>query len=137
MSSIFAMQAQKKELNKEETVAYIEKIIVNADKAAHGHPGEKYNTVNIENLTLEGKVLTMKYEDNGVYMTELNPYAQVSVDYKYIGNNYSAGKWYVVKVGSEVICSKITIESDANRLKKAFEHLLELLKTDDSDPFGN
>jgi hypothetical protein len=133
----FVMHAQKKELNKEETCAYIEKIIVNAAKAAHDHPGEKFTTQKIESLNIEGKVLTMRYDDNDVYRIELNPYAQISVDYKYLLNNYSAGKWYVVKVGSDVISNKITIESDANRLKKALEHLLELLKTDHSDPFGN
>jgi hypothetical protein len=118
MATTFAMQAQKKELNKEETVAYINKIF----------DGKMV-------ISMMGK--TLNYERSNEKI-DLNSDGVISIKHNYLEHlekhNYFIHYDYG-NIHDTLYCT--SFESDASRLKKAFEHLLELLKTDDSDPFGN
>jgi hypothetical protein len=118
MAATFTMQAQKKELNKEETIAYINKIF----------DGKMV-------ISMMGK--TLNYEKSNEKI-DLDPHGVISIKNNYLKHlekhNYFIHYDYG-SINDTLYCT--SVESDANRLKKAFEHLLELLKTDDSDPFGN
>lgn len=110
MAATFAANAQNKEFNKEETVAYMEKILVAAEKAAYNHPSDKIGAPKIESLTIDGKTLTIGYDDGDKDRIELDPYSEVIISYVYLTKNQSGGKWYTFKIGeSPVISNRISL----------------------------
>lgn len=121
MATTFAMQAQKKVLNKEETVEYLKNMMV------HDYWKTKYDEEMCTDLSVDANIIKIKFIERFSFMNqkiEVNSYSKPI--------NSDGGIYY-----RNVLLFASDIESEADRFKRAFEHLLELLKTDDSDPFGN
>lgn len=119
------LQAQKSApLNKQQTVDYIEKLA----KISY-----KYQNFTITTIGLNGKNLTITYSDGEIVRKDLQlPYA-LKIAKKDCG--------YAVAfdtVEEKFIIGCLQLEDDAKRLKKALEHLIEILKTEkNTDPFGD
>jgi hypothetical protein len=117
-------QAQNAPLNKQQTVDYIEKLF----KAAFKQGAFKVNSV-----TLDGKILHATFSDGNINRTDLSEDNLLVI----LGPKSDG---YHIKFSPEnekMIFCCIQLEADAKRLKKALEHLIEILKTEKStDPFG-
>lgn len=132
MAATFAMQAQKKELNKDETIEYIDKLwkssFIDAPSLAP------------ISVKVDGKIIEVKNYDENVdggiakrrsTITGSTIFEITSFKPKYTDLNYS------ITIRKEEILDGISTYEDASRLKRALEHLQKLLETDDSDPFRN
>lgn len=128
MAASLSMHAQKKELNKEETMEYIKKLANSLSR-------------NIVDVTLNGEMLEKHWETGVIDKIKLNTneYIIVSV----IGGDSHNKNYYNIKPDGirdndfkEIIFTAAE-QYDADRMAKALNHLLKLLRTDDSDPFGN
>lgn len=118
------LQAQKSiPLNKQQTVDYIEKLA----KISY-----KFGNFKISSIGLDGKNLMITYSDGEINRKDLSlPYA-LKITNKDFGYNVAYDN------DSKKLIGCLQLEDDAKRLKKALEHLIEILKTEkDADPFGD
>lgn len=111
--------AQKAELSKEETVKYINDLYM-----------KSLNQTG--NVILDGKTLVISF-DNKIISRE---YLMVTQPLKVTEHD---GKHYIRDQKEEVVLLwGIPVENDAQRLKNALEHLIEILKAEpETDPFAN
>jgi len=119
------LQAQKSApLTKQQTVDYIEKLV----KVSY-----KFENYSIVSIGLNGKNLTITYSDGEIVRKDLQlPYAL-----KVVKRDCGYAVGYDTEKDNFLIAC-LQLEDDAKRLKKAFEHLIEILKTEkDVDPFGD
>lgn len=125
----FVASAQTKPLNKQQTLDYITKLY---QANFTGERDAKWSIV------VEGKIMVKKSNlGNGTYRTDLSVLSTDSLIVKSYGD---VKKLYEVteKNSNNSIFWAIDIESDALRLKKALEHLIELVKAEKStDPFDD
>lgn len=121
MAATFVMQAQKNELNKEETVAYIEKLY-------------KANYYQVSSVSLDGGILVVVEEGKSGKSEKIrheiknSPFRihQIEDQFFIDHNNDKYFMWF------------LKTKTDAERMKKALEHLQKLIQTEGSDdPFGN
>ncbi len=107
-------------LNKQQTVDYIEKQY----KAAY-----VFEAVKVISVKLENKALQVDYSEGTKKRFDLSNIDSVII------------KWNkcITLFPSEVeVFVNMPVEADRKRLKKALEHLIEILKTEKStDPFDN
>lgn len=126
-------QAQNTPLNKQQTIDYIDKLFTSTFIS----PTEK---IKIESVTVDGKVLVINI-DNGhtirkslLVRTEWNG-LEIGFDSTHNTRFFIGYKKELSQSHSILWC--IQTEEDAKRLKKALEHLIEILKTEkNTDPFG-
>ena len=127
---IVNVQAQNAPLNKQQTLEYIEKLY----KETFEYNPDKNFTV--FNVTLDGKILQVIYSNGLKSRIELFSNQTLTItkdDPKY---GYDIIYNPPIKNNKNIL-THISLESDAKRLKKALEHLIEILKTEKStDPFG-
>lgn len=128
LSMAFTSNAQnntsiKTSLNKQQTVEYIEKVF----KSTY-----KFEDFKVTSVILDSKTLVLNYSDGEVVRKDLSlPYSIKILKYEL---GYAVG---FDTIERKIILGPIQIESDALRLKKALEHLIEILKTEkNTDPFG-
>lgn len=130
ISTSFYTSAQTPSLNKQQTLEYITKLWKANYDDADG---------SLTSVTLDGKVLTVitsKGKSHRTDLTIINPRLLL------ISNDIFDGKtYYFIHIeGSKAksIIFGIQLESDALRLKKALEHLIEIVKAEKStDPFDD
>jgi len=124
LCTLSSIQAQNAPLNKQQTLDYIEKLF----KSTYKQGSFKFNSV-----TLDGKILNSTFSDGAIYRTDLSKDELLVI----LGPETDG---YHIKFSPEnekIIFCCIQLEADAKRLKKALEHLIEILKTEKStDPFG-
>ena len=137
MAATFATQAQNKELNKEETIEYIKKL-------AHSISDSR-----IVDVTLNGKMLEKHWDSGTVDRFELKPFGEymvVKTPNMYFNHSDHEGGYGIIESADkykkiEHFCVfaifNLSNEDEANRMGKALNHLMKLLQTDNSDPFGN
>lgn len=119
------LQAQERTpLNKEQTLDYIEKLAKSS-----------YKLKDFEILTIEmdGKNIAITFNDGEIERKNLN------LPYPLFISKQKCG-FYVLydNESSDAIIGCLQLEDDAKRLKKALEHLIEILKTEkNSDPFAD
>lgn len=119
-------QAQNAPLNKQQTLEYIEKVFKETYKV--DETSTKPERVILDNKILQvnlssGKKSRVELLSNQPLLIKKDP----SFDRYHIGYNNV----------NQYILYCISTESDAKRLKKALEHLIEILKTEkNTDPFG-
>ncbi|MEY3499945.1 MAG: hypothetical protein RL308_1614 [Bacteroidota bacterium] len=122
------LQAQNAPLNKQQTLDYIEKLY----KASRS----KDTRYVIASVTLDFKTLQVNYSTGTVRRAHLEDNRLLEV--YYIGNDEYNVSYEASNESKDIIFSGIQNESDANKLKKALTHLIEILKTEkNTDPFGN
>jgi SNF2 family DNA or RNA helicase len=131
LGTLSSLQAQNAPLNKQQTLEYIEKLF----KDSYSW-GDYY----IKSISLKGNTLewysTNSNEKHRVYISKLN-YLIVEKQDRGACNFPYHPYFDISGDKGEYILGGIMLESDANRLKKALEHLIEILKTEKStDPFG-
>lgn len=124
LSFAFVSQAQVAKaktppLNKQQTVDYISNL---------------YHKVRpeVKNVGLENRIMIVNWTDG--------EQARVEIYNKSLNIIYHPNLYYyrVLDESKRVVFSNIHLESDAVRLKKALEHLIELLRVEKStDPFDN
>jgi hypothetical protein len=119
------LQAQNAPLNKQQTLDYIENLF----KVAY-----YYKDFKVNDILLDGKILTISFSEGSNVRKDLSKSEPLKVGFA--SNNVG----YCVHNSSSVndqILWGIQTETDAKKLKKALEHLIEILKTEKStDPFG-
>lgn len=117
------LKAQNAPLNKQQTVEYIEKVY----KSTY-----KFQEFKVSSVVLDSKTLALTYSDGEVLRKDLS-----LPEHLKISNNDHGYMVAFDTIKQNVILGCIQIESDAIRLKKALEHLIEILKTEkNTDPFG-
>ena len=115
------IKAQNTPLNKQQTLEYIERVF----KLAYSFKDNK-----VTNITLNGNILNITFNGRTEDTCNLLTPELLQVGLKSNGYNVHFSEQIVV-----LYC--IQTETDAKRLKKALEHLIELLKIETStDPFG-
>ena len=92
----------------------------------------KFEDFKVTSVILDSKTLVLNYSDGEVVRKDLSlPYSIKILKYEL---GYAVG---FDTIERKIILGPIQIESDALRLKKALEHLIEILKTEkNTDPFG-
>lgn len=117
------LQAQNAPLNKQQTLDYVEKFF----KVSY-----QYEDIKILSVILDDKTLNISTSSGSIWRKNLAKSESLVV------NLISSG--YCVSYASnkyDNILWAIQTEADAKMLKKALEHLIEILKTEKStDPFG-
>lgn len=115
-------QAQNAPLNKQQTLDYIEKLF----KSSY-----RFENTQIESLSLDHKTLVIKFNDGGESRRNLS---NISLSIK----EDDEKEFFIKSVAeNKSVLFHIQTEEDAKRLKKALEHLIEILKTEkNTDPFG-
>ena len=123
-------QAQNAPLNTQQTLDYIEKLF----KASYRYVGDPTRVVT--NVTLDFKTLQVNHNNGRKFRTLLDDDRLLKVSFT---NDDKNDGYKISFEGSEhSILYLIQNESDANRLKNALTHLIEILKAEKStDPFGN
>ena len=125
LGTLSSLQAQNAPLNKQQTLEYIEKLY----KETY-----QFNENKVLSVTIDGKILVIKFSSDGISRRDLS-----KADSLFLGKPNSSGHFdirFVSEYYAQILCC-IQLEADANRLKKALEHLIEILKTEKStDPFG-
>jgi putative NADPH-quinone reductase len=120
------LQAQNTPMNKQQTLDYVERVFKSSFK---------YKDVKILGVSLDGKILVISTSIGGNVRKDLSKLESLEVikdDTVYF--DYSVRN--SLKTSSQILWS-IQTEADANRLKKALEHLIKILKTEkNTDPFG-
>lgn len=117
------LQAQTAPLNKQQTVDYI----CNLFKKTY-----YYNNIKIDNLTVENKTLNVNFSNGEKFRYDLSNISTLIIE-------EVADKEFQIhsSLKKKPILFHIQTEEDAKRLKKALEHLIEILKTEkNTDPFG-
>ena len=114
------LKAQNAPLNKQQTLEYIEKVY----KSTY-----KWEEIKVVSVSLDGKILVLILSSGNSYRSNLMLAESLKID------KYSTG--YQIGLKDLPILFAIQLEADAIRLKKALEHLIEILKTEkNTDPFG-
>ncbi len=114
--SLTSFAQQKKELTKEETLTYIKQT------------NEKVGTFYLK-YELDNKVLVFDSNNTRINLMENKATAVVYDNVK---------KWYAINFGDKRIFYGAKLEEDAQRLKRAFDHLIKLVKAEpNTDPFAN
>jgi len=125
IATSFVASAQIPPLNKQQTVDYINDLFKKASDYADIITG----------YTLENKVLVCTYRSGTKYRQDLE---KLNVDSIFIKNRDKKFIVYHIHQEDNYFFGAIQLESDAIRLKKALEHLIELVKAEKStDPFDN
>ena len=132
IATVFSVNAlaQNAPLNKQQTLDYIEKLF--KESFIYGE-----SLVKVVSVTLDNKILQVNLSDGAKSRNELllNQLLMIKKS-NMAANRYHIGYYFEGKADVNVLYH-ISAESDANRLKKAIEHLIEILKTEKStDPFG-
>ena len=121
-------QAQNVPLNKQQTLDYIEKLF----KANY----ESTDNLKITEFKLDGKILSWKSNVAG-NRADLSEVTSLVIDKSGSDSNPNYQIFYKKDNAVKNVLIWIRVESDAKRLIKALEHLIEILKTEKtSDPFG-
>jgi hypothetical protein len=121
MVTTFVMHAQKKELNKEETVAYIEKLY-------------KANYYQVSSVSLDANILQIEYEGKSGKTEMIRTEIKNSPFGIHQGDEY----FFIEHNNNRFFIQFLQTKTDADRMKKALEHLQKLIQTEGSDdPFGN
>lgn len=119
-------QAQNAPLNKQQTLEYIEKVFKETYKFDE-------TLTKPESVILDNKILQVNLSSGKKSRVELLPNQQLLIKKDPSFDCYHIGYNNV----NQYILYYISTESDAKRLKKALEHLIEILKTEkNTDPFG-
>jgi hypothetical protein len=130
LCSLNNTQAQNAPLNKQQTLDYIEKLY----KASFRFKRDL--TFVVTSVTLDNKTLQVNYSNGIKYRTPLEDDRLLKV--KFIADEGYQVSYEASEKLKDVCFSSLQIESDANKLKKALTHLIEILKTEkNTDPFGN
>jgi hypothetical protein len=117
-------QAQNTPLNKQQTLEYIEKLF----KASY-----KQNNFKVTSVVLDRKILNTTFSDDSILRTDLSKNELLVIEGP---DTYGFHIKFSPENEKQIFCC-IQLEADAKRLKKALEHLIEILKTEKStDPFG-
>lgn len=119
----FVTKSQPPALNKQKTLEYINDLYSKATK---------FQSLGIA-YTLDNKILVKSYLSSS-YAPERFDLLKVSLMLNYLEQDKS----YTLFDKNKGMLVGILIESEANRLKKALEHLIELVKNEkNTDPFDN
>jgi hypothetical protein len=118
-------QGQNTALNKQQTIAYINKLY----KIAY-----RYKETKIDTVTVDGKVLTVFLSTGQHYRSDLSKSEPLVI--ARVKSGYQIR--YKSASNTEEILWAIQTEDDAKRLQKAVQHLIGILKTEKkTDPFGS
>ncbi len=119
------LEAQNTALNKQQTIAYINKLF----KIAY-----RYKETKIDTVTVDGKVLTVFLSTGQHYRSDLSKSEPLVI--ARVKSGYQIR--YKSAANTEEILWAIQTEDDAKRLQKAVQHLIGILKTEKkTDPFGS
>jgi len=119
------LDAQNTALNKQQTIAYINKLY----KIAY-----RYKETKIDTVTVDGKVLTVFLSTGQHYRSDLSKSEPLVI--ARVKSGYQIR--YKSASNTEEILWAIQTEDDAKRLQKAVQHLIGILKTEKkTDPFGS
>ncbi len=119
------LEAQNAALNKQQTIAYINKLY----KVAY-----RYKETKIDTVTVDGKVLTVFLSTGQHYRSDISKSEPLIV--ARVKSGYQIR--YKSAANTEEILWAIQTEDDAKRLQKALQHLIGILKTEKrTDPFGS
>jgi hypothetical protein len=119
------LQGQHTRLNKEQTVAYINKLY----KLAYRYKETKIDTVIVDGKTLTVFLSTGQHFRSDISKTEPLLIARVKAGYQI--------RYQSAPSTAEILWA-IQTEDDAKRLRKALAHLIEILQTEKkTDPFGS
>ncbi|GAA4185650.1 hypothetical protein KUH03_26210 [Sphingobacterium sp. E70] len=119
------MEAQNTALNKQQTIAYINKLY----KIAY-----RYKETKIDTVTVDGKVLTVFLSTGQHYRSDLSKSEPLVI--ARVKSGYQIR--YKSAANTEEILWAIQTEDDAKRLQKAVQHLIGILKIEKkTDPFGS
>ena len=114
--SLTSFAQTKKELTKEETLAYINKTTYNID------PSRVVILYELDNKVLVFDNTRVNLMDNKTTAVVYNNVYQL----------------YAINFGDKEISWRAKLEEDAQRLKRAFDHLIKLVRAEpDTDPFAN
>ena len=129
LGTLSISQAQNAPLNKQQTLEYIEKLF--KESFIYGEP-----SIKVISVTLDNKILEVNLSEGTKTRKEFLPNQLLMIKNSTISNSYHIG-YYAEGKEDVNLLYHISTESDAKRLKKALEHLIEILKTEKSaDPFG-
>ncbi|CAM3614983.1 hypothetical protein [Sphingobacterium prati] len=118
-------QGQHTTLNKQQTIAYINKLY----KIAY-----RYKETKIDTVTVDGKVLTVFLSTGQHYRSDISKSEPLVIARVKAGYQIR----YKSAAITEEILWAIQTEDDAKRLQKALQHLIGILKTEKkTDPFGS
>lgn len=118
-------QGQHTALNKQQTIAYINKLY----KMAY-----RYKETKIDTVTVDGKVLTVFLSTGQHYRSDISKSEPLIIARVKAGYQIR----YKSAASTEEILWAIQTEDDAKRLQKALQHLIGILKTEKkTDPFGS
>ncbi|MDR2270531.1 MAG: hypothetical protein LBF27_06450 [Sphingobacterium sp.] len=119
------LEAQNAALNKQQTIAYINKLY----KVAY-----RYKETKIDTVTVDGKVLTVFLSTGQHYRSDISKSEPLII--ARVKSGYQIR--YKSAANTEEILWAIQTEDDAKRLQKALQHLIGILKTEKrTDPFGS
>jgi hypothetical protein len=122
------VKAQNASLNKQQTLEYIEKVF----KANY----ESENDFKITEIKLEGKIFSWKCLGQGARV-DLSEVTSLEIDPRKYKGGFVYNIIYKENNNELLVLAFIRVESDAKRLKKALEHLIEILKIEkNTDPLG-
>ena len=118
-------QGQHTAFNKQQTIAYINKLY----KMAY-----RYKETKIDTVTVDGKVLTVFLSTGQHYRSDISKSEPLIIARVKAGYQIR----YKSTANTEEILWAIQTEDDAKRLQKALQHLIGILKTEKkTDPFGS
>jgi hypothetical protein len=125
----FQSQAQNEPLNKKQTIDYIEKLY----KESYSYND---TSITVVSVTLDNKILQVNLSEGTKTRRELIPNQSLMIKKSITEGHYHIG-YYAEGKDDVNVLFHISTESDAKRLLKALEHLIEILKTEkNTDPFG-
>lgn len=126
LCTLNGIQAQNAPLNKQQTLEYIEKVFKECYKVDE-------TSTKPERVILDNKILQVNLSSGKKSRVELLSNQPLLIKKDPTFDRYHIGYNNV----NQYILYCISTEYDANRLKKALEHLIEILKTEkNTDPFG-
>jgi hypothetical protein len=121
-----AALAQTPPLNKQQTLEYINKLYINSYVSSFDV------NIKVKSVTLDNEVLVITFNDGQASRHEITKLTKLEVMQR-----TETGAYFLTDK-HEVIFAALQHEVDANRLKKALEHLIDLLKAEKGpDPFDN
>lgn len=111
-------------LNKEQTLDYIEKLA----KSSY-----KLKDFKISSVEIDGNNIAITFNDGEIIRKDLSLPYPLAISKKECGFSV-----HYENDSRDVIFVCLQLEDDAKRLKKALEHLIEILKTEKNfDPFAD
>ena len=123
LATSFAAKAQTPPLNKQQTIDYIVELVNKMDVSGH-----------LKNIEIDKKVMVLVGKYVGQERIEVSDLEHLEVKKKTINTEEP----FYITHKNGIVFLFIATESDAIRLKKALEHLIDLVKTEKStDPFDN